>query len=130
MDCPDRLSRRDAYLDQELDPLGITEIDRHLAACAACQQAFGAQSALQSGIRRHATYYTAPERLKERIRAGIGSPARPSFGWKWPKFPQLQLGAAMAAAAVVSGIAAIEYTAPREDELIMAQVGRGHARAL
>jgi len=129
MDCTDTLSRLDAYLDQELDPPGIMAIDRHLAACAACQQAFAAQSALQSGIRRHATYYNAPERLKERIRAGIGSP-RPSFGWQWPKFPQLQLGAAMAAAAVVSWIAAVEYTAPREDELIMEQVVSGHARSV
>jgi len=130
MECTDSTSRLDAYLDQELDAPGIAAIDRHLASCAACKEIFGAQSALQSGIRRHATYYTAPERLKERIRAGIGSPARPSFGWQWPKFPQLQFGAALAAAAVVSWIAAVEYTAPREDDLIMEQVVSGHARAV
>jgi mycothiol system anti-sigma-R factor len=130
MDCTDSLSRLDAYLDQELDPPGITAIDEHLATCGACKEIFGAQSALQSGIRRHATYYNAPERLKERIRAGIGSPARRSFGWQWPKLPQLQFGAALAATAVVSWIAAVEYTAPREDDLIMEQVMSGHARAV
>jgi len=127
MECTDSTSRLDAYLDQELDAPGIAAIDRHLAACAACKEIFGAQSALQSGIRRHATYYTAPERLKERICARIGTP---SSRWQWPSFPQLQFGAAIAATALLSWVTAIEYVALREDDPIMEQVVSGHARAV
>lgn len=130
MECTESTSRLDAYLDQELDPPSIMAIDRHLASCAACQELFGAHSALQGGLRKHATYYRAPERLRERIRASIGSPARPFFSWQWLKLPQLQFGAAMAAAAVVSWTAAIEFTALREDDVILAQVVSGHARSV
>ena len=130
MDCIDTTSRLDAYLDQELDPPGILAIDRHLASCAACKEIFGAHSALQEGLRRHAIYHRAPERLKERIRASVGGRIRPSFGWQWLKLPQLQLGAAMAVAAVVSWTAAVEYTALSEDDVILEQVVSGHARSV
>jgi len=137
MECTDTRSRLDAYLDQELDPVALVDIERHVAACTACEKIFHDQSALKSGIRRHATYYRAPDALLGRVRAQIGhgpaqAPARlrPSMP-QWMKLPPwLQFGAAMAATAMVSWMAATEYGRPSEDEVVAAAVVAGHARSL
>lgn len=137
MDCTESRSRLHAYLDQELDLPSVVAIDQHLASCAACKAIFTQQSALQSGIRKHAVYHSAPAGLADRIRSQIGAAAReasakaPRSAWRWAELRRLlQLGAAFAATAVVSWIAAIEYTRPRGDELIVEQVVSGHARSV
>jgi anti-sigma factor RsiW len=137
MDCTESLSRLHAYLDQELDLPSAVAIDQHLASCAGCKAAFAAQSALRSGIRRHADYrHGAPEALAERIRTRLGSAAeapartfRPR--WQWPQLRQwLPVGFAAAAAAVVSWTAAIQYASSPADQIVAAQVIAGHARAI
>lgn len=137
MDCTESRSRLHAYLDQELDLPSVVAIDQHLASCPACKAIFARQSALQSGIRRHAEYYSAPAGLADRIRAKIGSAAAevpattPGPRWQWPQLRQwFQLGSAVAAAAVVSWIAAIQYSSPDENEIIAEQVIAGHARSV
>ena len=137
MDCTQSRSHLHAYLDQELDMASVVAIDRHLASCEACKQVFARQSALRSAVRRHATYYAAPALLADRIRAKIGgnaaeTPAKTlKPGWQWPQFRQwFQVGAAVAATAVVSWIAAIQYNGPAEDEFIAEQVITGHARSV
>ena len=121
MDCTESRSRLHAYLDQELDLPSVVAIDQHLASCAACKMLFAQQSALQSGIRKHAVYHGAPAGLAERIRAQIGGAASQAPAkaprWTWPlgaalaQWRQpLQLGAVLAATALVSWIAAIEYS--------------------
>jgi len=140
MDCTESRSRLHAYLDQELDLPSVVAIDQHLASCAACKAIFARQSALQSGIRKHAEYHAAPAALVERIRAQIGAqigsaarqaPARaPRSPWRWLQHRPLQLGAAFAAVALVSWTAAIEYSHPRGDELIIEQVMSSHARSV
>jgi len=62
MNCTDSRSRLHSYLDQELDLPGVLAIDEHLASCEACKTIFVQHFALQSGIRKHAVYYTAPIR--------------------------------------------------------------------
>jgi len=132
MDCTESRSRLHAYLDQELDLPSVVAIDQHLASCAACKAIFARQSALQSGIRKHAEYHAAPAGLAQRIRAQTGAPAKaPRWTWRWPEFRQpLQLGAALAATALVSWTAAIEYSRPRGDDLIVEQVMSSHARSV
>jgi anti-sigma factor RsiW len=137
MNCTDSRNRLHAYLDQELDLPGVVAIDQHLASCPACKAIFARQSALQSGIRRHAQYYAAPAALADRIRAKINGAAVETPGrtlaprWQWPQLRQwFQFGAAVTATAVVSWIAAIQYISPPEDEIITGQVITGHARAV
>ena len=131
MECTETRSRLHAYLDQELDPSSAVAVDRHLASCAACKAIFARQSALRSAIREHATYHKAPAALVERIRGQIGAPAKPAFSpWRWLEWRPLQFGAALAATALVSWIAALEYARPRGDELIIDQVVSGHARSM
>jgi len=65
--------------------------------CEACKTIFVQHFALQSGIRKHAVYYTAPDTLKERIRGMIGRSvtATPANGvkprWQQPRFQRFQL---------------------------------------
>jgi mycothiol system anti-sigma-R factor len=129
MDCTETRSRLHTYLDRELDRSSAVAVDQHLASCAACKAAFARQSALRSAIREHAVYHAAPPALVERIRKQIaGGP--PAKAWRWLEWRPLQLGAAFAATALVSWIAAVEYTRPRGDELIVDQVVSGHARSV
>jgi anti-sigma factor RsiW len=137
MDCPESRNRLQAYLDLELDLPSVVAIDRHLASCAACKALFARQTALRSGVRRHAQYYSAPSALAERIRAKIGATqadaaARtPKARRPWPDFRQwLPLGAAVAAAAVVSWTAAIQYASLSDEQVLAEQVVSGHARSV
>ena len=126
MNCTDSRSRLHAYLDQELDLPGVLAIDEHLASCEACKAIFARHFALQSGIRKHAAYYTAPATLKERIRGVNGVTPR----WQQPRFQRFQLGAAVAATALVSWIAAIQYNSLPEAEFLAEQVIASHARSM
>lgn len=134
MNCTDSRSRLHAYLDQELDLPGAVAIDQHLAACPACKALFATQTALRSGIRKHAEYHAAPTGLADRIRSKLGTgaadvPAR--RGWRWPQFGQwLPVGAVAAAAAVISWTAAIQYASLSENQIVAEQVIAGHARSV
>ena len=137
MDCNSCRDRMHAYLDQELDLPGVVAIDQHLAACPACKQFFARHSALQSAVRQHANYFTAPAELADRVRATVGAvaaadPARPPkpAGARGPFGQWLGLGAAVAAAAVVSWTAAIQYSALASDDALAEQVIASHARAV
>jgi anti-sigma factor RsiW len=137
MDCTESLSRLHAYLDHELDMPGRVALDQHLASCPKCMAAFAAQSALRSGIRRHADYrHGAPAGLAECIRRRLGveaeTPARISRPrWQWPQWGRwLPVGAAAAAAAVISWTAAIQYARAPSQEPIAEQVVAGHARSI
>jgi len=134
MNCTESRSRLHAYLDRELDLETSLAVERHLASCADCRAAFETQSALQAGIRRHAHYPAAPAGLAERIRSQLaresGAPAPRSWRLRWPGFAQwLPVGAAAAAAAIVSWTVAVQYAAVPVEEQLAEQVIAGHARS-
>jgi anti-sigma factor (TIGR02949 family) len=125
MDCTETRSRLHPYLDHELDAPSALAIDRHLASCPSCKAVFAQHAALQAGIREHATYYRAPRALRERIRQQI-EPRSP-----WLRLRQwFPLGAAVAATAVLSWSAAIQYAGLSRDEVLAEQVVAGHARSV
>ena len=130
MDCTEARNRLHAYLDQEIDRSGEVDIREHLASCAECQALFDAQSALRSGIRKHADYrHGAPRHLAGRIRGRLGIEREPR--WQWPRLGRwLPTGAIAAAAAVISWTAALQYAARSPDEMLAEQVISGHARSI
>ena len=130
MDCTETRNRLHAWLDQELDRSSALAIDQHLASCTECRRLFNAQSALRSGIRKHADYrHGAPRHLAGRIRGRLGIEREPR--WQWPQWGRwLPMGAAAAAAAVISWTAAIQYAARPSDEMLAEQVISGHARSI
>jgi mycothiol system anti-sigma-R factor len=128
MDCTDIRNRLHAYLDQELDPRSATEVDRHVASCAGCNAALARQSALRSALRSHATYHDAPAGLARRIRARLGAKAERKPWFRWHQW--LPMGAAVAATALLSWTAAIQYVSVSEDEATGERVIAGHARSV
>lgn len=130
MDCTETRRRLHAYLDEELDRPEAAAVEQHLASCAQCEDAFAVQSTLRMGLRRHADYHPAPGELAERIRARVGgSERRPR--WQWPSLGQwLPIGAAAAAAAVISWTAALQYASVPSGRIGTEQVVSAHARSI
>jgi len=128
MDCTDIRNRLHAYLDQELDLPSAMAVDQHLASCEACKKAYAEQSALQSSLRSHATYYDAPAGLAQRIRARVGPKPERKFRFDWQQW--LPMGAAVAATALLSWTAAIQYASVSQEDVMSERVIAGHARSM
>lgn len=64
-------------LDCELDVKNSTEVQGHLAACAACQRRYEMQKTLSSNIRCLDLAYAAPDSLRLRISAALVDGPKP-----------------------------------------------------
>jgi anti-sigma factor RsiW len=129
MDCTETRRHLHPYLDQELERAIAAAVDEHLASCAHCKGIFATQSALRSGLRRHATYHRAPRGLAARIRARASGERRTR--WQWPALGQwLPIGVAAAAAAVISWTAALQYASVPSSQIATEQVVSAHARSI
>lgn len=130
MDCTEIRSRLHPYLDRELELESALAVERHLASCAACQAVFARQSALQSGIRKHAQYHRAPAGLADRIRRQTDVPTPRAVRRLLPLRQWLPVGFAVAATALLTWTAALQYAVVSGDERLAEQVIAGHARAV
>jgi len=136
MDCSTIRQQVDAYVDRELDVARAAAIDRHLASCEACDAIFSRQAQLRRALREHVTYHDASPALAARIRARLpaahATPAQSRRRWGafLPRLQWLQFGAAVAATALLSWTAGVQYASLSEDELVAGQVMAGHARSL
>ena len=130
MDCQQTRAYMHGHLDRELDPVTAGGIETHLKECAACAQAYAAQSALQSAVRKQATYHTAPAALSARIRQDIaaqGGTVTKKSAQRWQWWP---LAAAVAATAVISWTTAVQMEFGSREARITDQVVAGHARSV
>ena len=130
MDCTQVRNCLHGYLDRELDPVTAAGVDAHLHACAACGEAHALQKTLHAAVKKHATYYTAPDALAARIRGGINVSSALVPGKVVARRQWFRFAAAMAAAAVVTWTIAIQREAGSRDERVSEQVIAGHARAM
>ncbi|HRD87925.1 MAG: anti-sigma factor [Candidatus Accumulibacter phosphatis] len=134
MDCARTRNYMHGYLDRELDPVTASGIEAHLQSCAACAQAYALQTSLHKAIKGQATYYTAPEALAARVRAGFRT-TRESAGKTYtpphtPRRQWLALFAAVAASVLITWTAVIQLETGSRDERIGSEVLAGHARAV
>ena len=60
-----------AYLDEELDAVQQTEVERHMTGCRSCADAYARLSGQKAEIRATAPHYRAPRELHASIRAGL-----------------------------------------------------------
>ena len=131
MDCAQTRNCMHGYLDGELDPIGSAGVEEHVKSCAACEDALKAHSALRAALRQSTPYHRAPDGLANRIRSEARRvagdiPAKPHlFNWR-----PLQFGAAMAATAAFTWIAAIHFSGSSVEEAVAAQVISGHLRSV
>lgn len=84
MSCAEILTTQ-AWLDGELAGAEAQAAERHVAGCAECQDFCEDAAAIRSEVRGYAQRYTAPDRLKLRVREAIANadnavkvPAEPS----------------------------------------------------
>ncbi|MDR3391475.1 MAG: anti-sigma factor [Sulfuriferula sp.] len=135
MDCKQTLKLLTAYGDQELGLSEAEEIDQHLSACLACQNAFIIQSELRDAVKLHATYFQAPDGLEDRIKATLAveqqlpaiQPKRPwrlSF-WNW-----FNVGATSVSLIALICSAALYLATPSSDDLLAEEVVSSHVRSL
>jgi anti-sigma factor RsiW len=132
MICADFETRRDLYLDRELDDGMTAQIDAHLLLCASCRIANEQARALQDALRSEAHRYHAPRLLQERIRREL-APRAPMFthlrhlanGWN----PIAIAASLMLTIALSSGITA-EYLSVASDNRVVDDVLASHVRSL
>jgi anti-sigma factor RsiW len=75
--CAETQEMLDAYLDGELDLIRSLEMERHLAGCPACANAFASLQALQEAIRSAPLRHAPPRRLESRIRLALRKETAP-----------------------------------------------------
>jgi anti-sigma factor RsiW len=79
-------------------------------------------------IARDATYYRAPDSLRERVRASLGKAGRGQRSWMLPRL--FSMAAALAAVALVSWNLALRSAMPAEEDLLARDVVTAHVRSL
>jgi mycothiol system anti-sigma-R factor len=121
------------YLDSELDLTESLEVERHMHECQSCARAYTNQTALRSAFKHSSLYYSAPARLRKRIRSSLRqankaeAPAR-SLPWRW-----LAVGASLACALLIALViwsALPGRSGPSRDELLAQEVVSDHVRSL
>lgn len=135
MSCEEALNVLDAYMDAELEPVKAAQVGAHFGECERCRARLQERRALSQAVRAHSTYYTAPQGLEDRIRAGIGgapkttippSTRRPlHFGWQFSSI------AASIIALVVAGAVCFQVLQrPSTADSLAEQVVSSHVRSL
>src|SRR5581483_6894452 len=104
-----------AYLDDQLDQAEVAAIQEHLRGCEACAQSYERQRAMNSVVRQHAHYHTAPRHLARSIRSNLRALAeverpRRRVAWGW-----FASGAALACALTLTVSLTLFQLGPRGD---------------
>ena len=77
-----------SYFDNELDPVGTTEFERHLEQCPECVNALDGLNSLHSSMNLAQLYEKAPAPFRRKVLASLGA-SRPvgifqgGTTWRW-----------------------------------------------
>jgi anti-sigma factor RsiW len=93
----------DAYVDGELDPATVAEVDAFLLASPACRDALEERRALGKRVRDEAPYFRAPESLRGALRRQLRPVERPPGRRRLLSWP---FAGGLAAAGAVAGLVA------------------------
>ena len=69
--CAETLKHLDDYLDRELSPQEIAEVEAHLAECDDCQDEFSVEQELLDCVKEKLRHLRVPADLMQRIAARI-----------------------------------------------------------
>jgi anti-sigma factor RsiW len=130
MNCQQAKPLIDPYADGELEAVAILELEQHLQGCSACALAWRNLQSLKKTLKQDALYFTAPEELRQRIKAELPSPAkavpqRQAWNWNW-------LTGAMSGAAAVclALLLTVTLTRPSSEQQLAQEIVSGHIRSL
>ena len=138
MACNDKEHLLHAYFDGELDLVSSLEMEEHLKTCAECALDLRSQQTIRGALRSAALYENAPQRLEEKIRAGISSgqaqPSAPTalpIAKRRPWAEWLALAAAIAIVIFVAhSIVVNRANSTSAENLIAQEVVESHVRSL
>jgi anti-sigma factor RsiW len=118
------------YVDGELDRVRSFEIEHHVEACAVCTPVYQETLDLRSAIREGASYFSAPRKLKQRIRVIVREQAEQErrvvvLPWHW-------IGMAAALAFVLLFGVWIQRVTPDSShkQFVAQEIIAGHIRSL
>ncbi len=69
--CAEVFERLDDYVDRELAPADLREVESHLARCAACADEFAVERDLLMAVRAKLASIRVPADLRARIEARL-----------------------------------------------------------
>ncbi|MBI3971872.1 MAG: mycothiol system anti-sigma-R factor [Chloroflexi bacterium] len=72
VDCAEAERRLQGFVDRELTPVEVAEVQMHLDSCANCRGRFRFEEHFRRIVRRRDETETAPAGLRERIRRLLG----------------------------------------------------------
>ena len=130
--CKDAQALLAAHADGELGLPHATDLESHLAGCAACRGELAGVTELRARVRAQATYHALPSGLAARVRAALpreqiaATPprvARRFRGW-------LQIGAAFAMSFALAWSIGLYLALPGPAERLQEELVASHTRAL
>lgn len=130
MDCSEAQALMHGYLDKELDVMRAIEVEEHLQACRACQEAYHAHDTVRSAIREQATYFAAPEYLQGRILSALPVATKRKAIPRTLSLTWLNFGAALALVSIVTLSVSLYLAGPLQDEHLTEEIISSHLRSL
>ncbi|MGB2663059.1 MAG: zf-HC2 domain-containing protein [Candidatus Acidiferrum sp.] len=118
-----------AYFDQELDPVGAAEFERHLDHCPECTASLTALQSLRSSITGAQLYQRAPALLRNKVLADLSS-SRPAIFPRRSTTKWLALAAALLLFAIAGWQFFVVHRATDKESVLAAAVVDAHLRSL
>lgn len=119
-----------AYLDQELGVSELVAFEQHLSSCVTCQNEFSALSSMSKKLKKHATYFHAPDHLVRSI--AMKPPHRHSnisrfSGWNlnW-----MNVGAVLVTLLALVWSSALYVALPSTQDKLIEDLVSSHVRSL
>jgi anti-sigma factor RsiW len=128
MDCTEAQERLEREQDGELDTRSRRALQEHLAGCEECSAVRDDLRGLRSAVRDRASYFAAPDSLRQRIssdRKRDRAPASRGLVLPWWGFATSLATAALLAVAVTLAVGL-----PAREDQIAQQVVASHIRSL
>lgn len=119
-----------AYLDQELGIADLLAVEQHLSGCNTCQNEFAELRSAKEQLKKHATYFTAPDHLARSITMslpqGHSNPSR-FTGWNlnW-----MNAGAVLVTLLALVWSGALYMTLPSTQDKLVEELISSHVRSL
>jgi anti-sigma factor RsiW len=118
------------YFDNELDPVGATEFERHLEQCPECVEALDALNSLDLSMNVAQLYEKAPAPFRKKVLANLGA-SRPiatfqaDTTWRW-----LAAAAAILLAVYLGAQLVSSHRAGNYETVLAAEIVDAHLRSL
>jgi anti-sigma factor RsiW len=133
MNCQSARPMLEALLDNELDANQRTRMLAHLEECPPCEDQYRNLQSQQADIRAHATYFRAPDSLRQAVAGNLRkatdqSVTGPARKFSLPKW--IALAACLLIALSLGTNVMLVRSLRTQNELVTQEVFSGHLRAL